>query len=111
MLRAVVCLGIATSIYLGVLNVLTVLNSHNYPTLEKNMLGTFPLLFTNFCATALVAYKTWSVHSPLRLDSILVINAGVGYTAAPFGSFSTKATPERRSRACSSCLSSRVSFT
>lgn len=36
---------------------------HDYPTVEKNMLGTFPLMFTNALATLLIAYKTWCVYS------------------------------------------------
>lgn len=48
-----------TSIYLAVLNVLTVTIPHEYSTVEKNMLGTFPLMFTNAIATILIAYKTW----------------------------------------------------
>lgn len=41
-------------------NVLTV-EGHDYTDLEKNMLGTMPLLVTNFCATAVIAYKAWYV--------------------------------------------------
>lgn len=52
-------LCVVTSIYLAVLNVLTVTIPHEYPTVEKNMLGTFPLMFTNAIATILIAYKTW----------------------------------------------------
>ena len=54
-------LGLGTSIYLAVLNVWTAIYSNHYGTIEKNMLGTIPLLFTNFCATALIAYRTWQV--------------------------------------------------
>ncbi|EIM90635.1 uncharacterized protein STEHIDRAFT_165195 [Stereum hirsutum FP-91666 SS1] len=54
-----------TSIFLAVLNVLTA-EGHKYTTLEKNMLGTLPLLATNFFATALIAYKAWLYRRQIK---------------------------------------------
>lgn len=49
-----------TSVILAVLDVLENEKGEAlHPTLEKNMLGTFGLLVTNFGATALIAYKAW----------------------------------------------------
>lgn len=63
-----------TSVILAVLDVLENEKGEAlHPTLEKNMLGTFGLLVTNFGATALIAYKAWFVPSHLYLIYQLIL--------------------------------------
>ncbi|KAJ6566961.1 hypothetical protein B0H19DRAFT_1258134 [Mycena capillaripes] len=49
----------ATSLTLAVFNFKSEFQHIHYNNFEKNFLGTFGLLFTNFFSTALISYKLW----------------------------------------------------
>ncbi|KAF7298345.1 hypothetical protein MKEN_01359100 [Mycena kentingensis (nom. inval.)] len=44
----------------------TILHGTHYETIAQNFLGTFPLLITNFTATAFVGYKLWFYRRNLK---------------------------------------------